>query len=215
MSLLITRPDHDHATRYISCWSEKIISFAKSKGRKVIDLKGKKATQKEVTGRIKKLAPSLVIFNGHGKDKVICGYDNEIIIQKEKNEKIISDKITYALSCSSGKELGPKSVKDKKGAFIGYKNDFIFSSDRRNLKDPLRDKRAKPFMEASNQVAISLLKGHSAIIASEKSKEIFKKNYQNLLSSNSDPNSLQDAKFLRWNQMHQVCLGDRNKTLST
>ncbi len=213
MSLLITRPDHDHATKYISCWSEKIINFAKKKGRKVVDLKGKKAIKKEVIGRIKKLAPSFIIFNGHGEDRSICGYDNEILVQKGKNEKILSDKITYALSCSSGKELGPRSVKDKKGAFIGYKDDFIFPSDRRNLKNPLKDKRAKPFMESSNQVAIALLKGHSAIDASEKSKELFKNNSQKLLSSNSDPDSLQDAKFLRWNYIHQVCLGDKNKTL--
>lgn len=67
---------------------------------------------------------------------------------------------------------------------------------------------AKPFMEASNQVAISLLKGHQAHDASKRSKAMFEKSYKDLLSSNADANSLQAARLLWWNMTHQVCLGN-------
>ncbi len=39
-------------------------------------------------------------------------------------------------------------------------------------------------------------------------KNKFEVNFNRLLSSNADQDSLQAAQFLRWNMMHQVCLGD-------
>ena len=62
-------------------------------------------------------------------------------------------------------------------------------------------------MEASNQVMISLLKGKSAKEASQKSIDKFKNNYQKLLTSNTDIDSLTAAQFLWWNARNQVCLG--------
>lgn len=78
----------------------------------------------------------------------------------------------------------------------------------------MEDKRAKPFMEASNHVAMSLLKGHTAYNASKRSKGMFEKRYKDLLSSDADVNALQDARFLWWNMTHQVCLGNANVKIS-
>jgi len=72
---------------------------------------------------------------------------------------------------------------------------------------------AQPFMEASNHVAIALLKGHKAMNASSRSKELFKRNYRQLLSSKSDYDSLQSAKYLWWDMTHQVCFGRGNAAL--
>jgi len=213
MSFLITRPDYDSATKYLSHWSEEIIKVAKTKGKKIVDLKGKKATKKELMGRMVKLNPNLVVFNGHGNEFSILGQDDEILIQAGDNEDILRSRITYAISCSCGKELGPKSVIKGKTTFIGYDDDFVFTSNRKFLSRPLLDDRAKPFMESSNHVAISLLKGHTASDSSTRSKAMFEKNYKKLLTSESDPNSLQDARFLWWDMLHQVCLGDTNATL--
>ncbi len=52
--IIITRPEHDPLTRYLSHWSTKIIESAEKKGNNVIDLRGKKANKKELEGRIKK-----------------------------------------------------------------------------------------------------------------------------------------------------------------
>jgi hypothetical protein len=214
MSLLITRPDFDPATKYLSAWSEKILNIAREKGQKFIDLRGKKVTKRELVGRLKKLNPRLVILNGHGSENSIAGQDNEILIEADNNESLLHNRITYAVSCNSGKTLGPMVAENENTAFIGYDDDFVFTSDRRFFSRPLDDKRAKPFMEASNHVAISLLKGHKVKVASERSKELFKKSFQHLLSSKSDADSLQDARFLWWNMKHQVCLGDVNAIIN-
>jgi len=168
--LLITRPEHDYGTKYLSAWSTKIIKEALAKGVNVIDLHGNKAKQKEFEGRIKKLDPSLIILNGHGDENTVAGFDNEHIIEKGKNAKYINR--------------------------------------------PLEDKRAGRFLKSSNQVSLSLLKGHSAKEASEKSKELFRKEIGILLTSlHSDPDSLEDAKNLLWDMQHQVCLGAEDKKL--
>lgn len=65
-SLLITRPEHEPAMRYLSHWSKKIIKEAKEKGVNVIDLCRNKANRKRVIGILEKRNPKLVVFNGHG-----------------------------------------------------------------------------------------------------------------------------------------------------
>lgn len=213
MSFLITRPDYDPVTKYLSYWSESIVEVAKNKGRKTVDLKGQKVTKDELTGRIAKLNPSLVVLNGHGSENSIVGQNDETLIEVGDNEHILHSRVTYAVSCRCGKNLGPKSVEAGNSTFIGYDDDFVFMSDRKYLSRPLKDKMAQPFMEASNRVPISLLKGHKASDASRQSKEMFEKSYKTLSSSSSDPNSLQAAHFLWWDMMHQVCLGNGNATI--
>lgn len=215
MNFLITRPEYDPPTKYFSTWSEEIIAVAKSKQIKVIDLKGAKATKRELTGRVLKLNPRLLVLNGHGSENTVAGHDDETMIEAGVNEDILNSRITYAVSCCCAKELGRRAVENGNATFVGYDDDFIFTSERKYLSRPLMDKRAQPFMEASNHVAISLLKGHKASEASKRSKEMFEKSYKRLLSSKSDPNSLQDARFLWWDMTHQVCLGNTNATLSS
>lgn len=187
--------------------------MAKTKVKTIVDLKGAKVTKKELTSRIKKLKPSLMVLNGHGDEDTIAGQDNEVLIKSGENEDILHSRITYAVSCSCGKSLGRKSVKDNNTTFIGYDDTFVFTLDQRYLSQPLKDKLARPFMEASNHVAITLLKGHKAIDASNRSKEMFERNYKQLLSSNADSDSLQSAKCLWWDMTHQVCLGRGDATI--
>ena len=95
MSIIITLPEHDLTTRYLSCWSKQIIELAKKKGLEIFELKKEKANKKEVIGRIKKLNPSLVVLNGHGNDHSVSGHDNKVILQVGANEEVLSSRITY------------------------------------------------------------------------------------------------------------------------
>lgn len=209
-TIIITRPEHDPGTKYLSKWSQKIITLAEKKGFQVIDLKEKKASRKDLTGRLKKLKPSLVVLNGHGSSTSITGQDNEILIKTKDNENLLKNKITYAISCDAAKKLGPACA-DNKTAFIGYKDKFILTIDRRYLSKPLSDKRAGKYLNASNQVPLSLIKGKTAEKASKKSKDHFKKAIKSLLTNGrNDPDAIEDAKNLWWNMTHQVCLGNRN-----
>jgi len=214
MNFIITRPEHDYTTRYISYWSKKIIELAKNKNINVCDLNKNKANKKELIGRIKKLNPEFVMLNGHGDDNLIKGHDNEVLIQTNNNEQVLESRITYSLSCNSAKKLGPKVVKkEKTTTFIGYQDEFIFVFNRECISNPLNDKSAEPFMEASNQIAVSLFKNHSTGESCERSKKIFENNYYKLLSSDSTENNLLSAQCLWWNMNNQVCLGNKDKKI--
>ena len=68
-------------------------------------------------------------------------------------------------------------------------------------------------MESSNQVMISLLRGHRVKEASERSRRVFHEHYRKLLASTTDADSLQMAQCLRWDMHHQVCLGNGDAKL--
>ena len=208
--LLITRPDHDTTTRYLSAWSKKITELADKKNILVLDLKREKANKKELKSRISKMKPLLIVFNGHGSSNCVTGYENEILIKTGNNEQLLESKIVYAVSCKSAAKLGPKSITAGTLTYIGYTGDFIFCHDTHKVARPLNDNIIKFFLEPSNQVAISLIKGNTSKESSERSKKFFLRNIQKLLSSEASPESNQYAKFLWWDMKHQVCLGDKN-----
>lgn len=122
--------------------------------------------------------------------------------------KILKNRITYAISCNSAKVLG-KICADNKTTYIGYDEDFIFNGRAKYLQKPLKDRRAAQFLNATNQVTIVLLKGHTAKEASDISKNAFKRALKKILpSANSDPYAREDVRDLFWNMNHQVCLGN-------
>ena len=127
MSVLVTRPEHDPTTKYISCWSQAIIDLASSKGIAVFDLRKESANQQELVGRIEKLNPTFVILNGHGDDASVTGHNNEILIQSGNNEHLLYSRITYALSCNSAAVLGVAATQVAVTTYIGYTDEFIFS----------------------------------------------------------------------------------------
>lgn len=211
--ILITRPEHDPLTRHLSHWNIKVIESARSKGNDVIDLRRNKANKNEFNGRINKIDPALVLLNGHGDNDTVCGHDNEILVKTGENEALLKRRITYAVACSSARVLGAAVCIDAKSSFIGYDEYFILNLDRKFITNPLQDKRAEKFLDPSNRVGISLVKGHTCKEASENSKRAFRRNIALLLTNTNDPDALDDAKDLYWNMNHQVCLGDGNAKL--
>jgi len=212
MKMIVTKPQHDVTTRYLSAWAEEVIELAEEKGVDVIELLREKANKKEFESRVNKLSPRLIFLNGHGSDECVTGHDNKILVKSGENHEVLVGKITYALSCNSAKILGTKVAQEKDTAYIGYADEFIFMAGSECIRKPALDPKAKPFMEASNQVMISVLKGHSARESAERSKNIFRDRYIKLLSSNTDQDSLQAAQYLWWNMRNLVCLGDGDVT---
>lgn len=215
MSILVTRSEHDLCTRYLSRWCDKVLRDMKASALyDLYDLKDSKANKAELESRIKKLNPKLLLLNGHGNSKSVTGYNNEELIHADKNVGLLSKRITYAISCSCAKILGPKAVKVGAKAFIGYKDDFILPSNSNSSTRPLSDKRAKPFMEASNYLIYSLLRGHSAGESTKRSRDMLKNSYLKLLASDADSDAKKYAPFLMWNYNNLVCLGDSKATIS-
>lgn len=205
-SLLITRPFYDETTNYLFHWSKEIIEEAKKKNVQVFDLARNRVTKREVTSVLSKRQPSLVVFNGHGDSDRISGDAGEILLKTGENEELLKSKIIYAVSCKSAAELGSRSIRAGALSYIGYDDDFIFFYETDKLTRPLNDKTAKLFLEPSNRVAISLIKGHAAKSAHERSKAAFRQNIEELLTSESIDSYL--ARYLWWDMTHQVCLGD-------
>lgn len=208
--LLVTRPKHDITTHYLFHWAGRIIELAKEKGIGVLDLSRKRANSKETTSMLKKRDPRLAFFNGHGNEGCITGDDNKILIKAGKNEELLKSKLVYAVSCRSGKVLGPKSIKAGALAYLGYDKDFVFLRDEDKVRKPLSDDTAKLFLTPSNQVIVSLIKGHSVRDSYKRSQKLFRKNIFEAASSESSNSYL--APYLLWDMNHQVCLGNGNAT---
>ena len=207
--LLITRPEHDAGTNYLSKWSKKIIDLAVDRGIKVIDLHREKASRNRVIGTLEKTGTKLVILNGHGSDNSVHGHNNEVIL-KEDDSKAVKDKIIFARSCRSAKSLGKNSIAQGALAYLGYEEDFIMLSDETSAGKPLEDKTAELFLEPSNYIPVSLVKGHTAGDANNRSKTLFKKNIERLVIEGPSSDNYTAIRYLLWDMDNQVCLGNEN-----
>ncbi len=198
MSVLITAPESDITTFYLASYAKVIAEFAKSKGIKVFHLE-REAVKREVFESILvKKKPALVLLNGHGSQTAIEGHKKEIILEEGINHQLLSGKLTYALSCWAASSLGKKATENA-GCFIGYIMPFQFYFDSEHAANPNRDETAKLFLEPSNQLAISLIKGNSAEKASESFKSKSLKNISKLLKASKDLENLQLAKAIWMN----------------
>jgi hypothetical protein len=212
-SILVTRPRFDRTTKYIAEWAKKVIAFAKDKGVKVIDLADHRANRVEFEGTVQKTNPDFIFFNGHGNESSIMGHDNEVLASVGTSGDFVCKRIIYALSCSTGKTFGPWCIKARTLAFIGYKEDFGFYYMDEKRTRPFEDKLAALFLEPSNQVAVSLLKGHTAGEAYNASQNSFRHSIRKLLSTVSTQSESVALPLLVWDMQHQVCLGDSEARL--
>lgn len=216
-AILVTRPRYDDATEYLFCYAKKAIDFANEKNVEVLDLTRPRLTQKNFSDLISKKDPLLIFFNAHGDENTIYGDKingkEEILIREDKNHNLLNKRIVYARACLSSASLGQKACKD--GCFIGYRMPFSFWVDNRWSAKPLNDNTAKLFLEPSNLIIISLLKGNSAKEAHEKSLKMTSKNILELLKNKDEPGAMASIMLL-WNNMQcQEILGNEDMTLDT
>lgn len=204
-TVLITRPNDDQTLNFLYYWTELIVDEALKRGFNLLDLKGNKATSKNLESYITKNDPSLVLFNGHGTKSSVLGFNNELLVEYGKNEDLLLDKIVYARSCESASELGAKG---KTKAFIGYIWKFTFMYYENNISHPLNDKLAKKFLEPSNLIATLLLKGKSAGEAYNRSRNLMLKYYFEMVSSKGTFEERSVASFLWGNINGQRIYGD-------
>ena len=176
---MFVRPSHDDVTSYLFHYSKELVTYSCLKGFITINKEREDANKQVVTNIIKKLKPTFIMFNGHGSPNLICGHEDEIIIKYGDNHNLLKDKIIYSLSCSSAEKLGWE-IANNKTTFIGYIDEFALGMDINSQTTIHRDKRAKLFLEPSNLLVKSLLKGNSAKDAVRKAKESMKENISKL-----------------------------------
>ncbi len=210
MNFLITRPEHDDTTHYLSNWAKNVITCAESRSFDIIDLNREMAVQKEFESRIIKNNPCLVMLNGDGNDNLVTGHQNKPLLIGGTNEKLMKSRIIYALSCRSAKELGPNCVAAGAKSYTGYNDDFIFNYTPSMISRPLNDDKAMLFFEPSNLFIDSLIKGNTIQEAKSKSEQLFRKNIAKALGGQNGANL---AKNLWWDLRHFVSHGNLNATI--
>lgn len=212
MRMIVTRPEHDLTTRYIAHWAEAVIVEARAKQIDVVDLQRNAANRREFEGRARKLRPEFIFLNGHGADDRVCGHDNESLVDG-RNEALLDGTVTYAVSCSSAKILGRSATRDNRSSYIGYEDEFVFPCDPSCTTRPLNDQRAKPFMEFSNAIPRTLLKGGTCADAVQRAKRVAGRFIRLMLSSAAGVGALQHAKYMSWDAGILSCHGDQQQSL--
>lgn len=211
--VLFSRPNHDNTMAYLHYYSSLLIDLPKQYGLKTINKEGEDANKKVVSNIIKEFAPKLIMFNGHGSSKAIFGHHNELLVSSEENPEILSKTITYALACSSARELGVEACKKGAIAFIGYIDEFSLGKDPDSEATPKRDRIAKLFLEPSNLLFSSLIKGNKAIDAVVKAKKKILENVWFLNTTDSFPEAPYYAPYLFYNFLYLDICGDQNASI--
>lgn len=212
-SLLVTRPSYDSATHYLYHWTEPVIAEAKRKHILVYDLKGERAKRSTFLSFLKSKHPGFIFLNGHGDALHVGGHDDEVILDGKIGAGMLSHCIMYARSCDSGKVLGDTLVDRGVLAFIGYTRKFIVGTTRSKITKPLDDQLAKLFLEPSNLIATTILKGHTVGEADRRSKQEMLKNFGKMISSAGSFEEHFAARWLWSDIRSQVVIGDHKASL--
>lgn len=207
--LLVTRPEYDKVTNYLSSWSHEVILAASKKGFQVKDLGADNVNEKNFSRYVKKQKPSFIMINGHGSPDCIVGHGGKILLEKGRNEDLLKGSVAYALSCNSAAGLGPSAVENGAKAYIGYKLSFGFLTNKNKECTPEEDELANYFKEASNQVPLTLIKGKGAGLAYERSQHKFKELISGLSASDSVPEAKELRFWLFWDMNAQALIGDK------
>lgn len=207
-SILVTRPDHDPVTRYLCVWSEQIITLAKSKGFITYDLKGSKSRRSSFQSYMVAKRPKFLFLNGHGDTETIAGHDNDPLLDMTDMTSNMKGTIIYARSCDAGKALGPHLVNRGAQSFIGYKRKFICGYSPDKILKPHQDPIACLFLEPSNLVASTLIKGYTTLKAHHRSRDAMYRNFRKMISSASSYEERYAARWLWADMNSQVLLGD-------
>ena len=206
-SLLITRPNYDQATNYLYYWSRFVIKEAEEKRLNIYDLNGEKANKKNFDSYIKSQKPKIIFLNGHGNENTINGHNGEVLLQSGDN-KILDGNIVYARCCDAATILGKELVNKGANAFIGYTRKFNFGYMPSKISRPLEDSLAKLFLEPSNLIVTTIIKGHNVETAHQRSKMAMIKNFRKMLSTSATYEERFAARWLWGNIKSQVFYGD-------
>ena len=141
------------------------------------------------------------------------GYNNEPLVQVNKNHTTLAGSVVYARSCRSASKLGQQAVAAGCKAYIGYDDDFIFFYTPTIITHPLNDKTAELFLKPSTEIVNSLIKNNTVGESLRRSKAMFKEHITKLLHSEVSRENTTMIRYLWWDMKHQVALGKMDTTV--
>lgn len=166
--LFIALTDHDPGNSYLRAYSQEIIAEAENRNWHVEKAEGKDNNPETVRSRLAN-KPSLVVLNGHGDENEVLGYKNEVILSTS-DVGLLKGSVSFIRACGCLNGFGKQAAKKGARAVASYRGDFWISRVNEYGAKPLQDPSAKPVLEASNVVALKLLKGASVAEAVSASK---------------------------------------------
>ena len=201
--LLVTRPKYDDGTAYLFYYTSLVLKNADKLRISKKDFKGEKVNSENISKFIKKKNPKLIFINGHGDADSLEGHRGKILFSTDTNLDLLKGRFVYARACHAGLSFGKKMVEKNSGCFIGYNTPFSFWIDDKYSTTPLKDKIAKLFLEPSNEVINSLLKGNNAKNSNKKSKKMMVDNMKKILEMDKkkEPGATGWLSIL-WNNYH-------------
>jgi len=156
-----TRPDFDKATKCGKFWLAKVNEYATSRGYTVTDLAGDSANKTQFDNAITTQDPKFFHGVGHGNEDIFAGQNNEYLLQRCIDDDAMSGRIVYLLSCTTAKKLGPSIIEKTGLAFVGYNDLFGWYTSRRKDWKPRVDGLFWAWMDFTNVLANSILKGET------------------------------------------------------
>lgn len=213
--LIITCPEHDDGTAYLTFFSKYVIEKARNESLKIKKVwKKNDLNMRGFSEILKKLKYRLIVLNGHGSPDSILGYKQNVIVKLGKNDSLLKERLVYARSCNAGIKLGRECMENSEnGCFIGYNLPFIFYMDSRWSTKPHNDKISRLFLEPSNLVPISIIKGHSAIDSHKNSKKHMLKMMKKLVQGEQKPETPFYLEALWNNYLGQDIYGNKEAKL--
>ena len=74
--VVATNPADDDVTKYLDVWQEQVIKAIRNEGdTQLFELTGEETNKDNLTKLIEKENPQFIIFNGHGNDETIFGFN--------------------------------------------------------------------------------------------------------------------------------------------
>jgi len=214
--LLVTRPKYDDGTGYLHYYASLVLKKADELNLDKKDFSGEATNSKNVSDFINKKHPKLIFVNGHGDSDSLEGHEGEVLFSINKNIHLLKDKLVYARACHAGLSFGEKMTEKNNGCFIGYNTPFSFWIDERYSATPSKDSIARLFLEPSNEIMNSLIRGHNSITSHEKSKKLMIDNMKKILKMNErkEPGAMGWLEVL-WNNFEgQVLHGNEEFSLN-
>lgn len=172
-TIFVGRCECDAHLKFPFNWANSVVEEAEKLELDVVDLQKENYSEEKTSRHIKNSNPFFIFLNGHGEAWCSMGYGREPVLIANKNDFLLKDRIAYILSCNTAQFLGQVAYEKGCKAYIGYEDIFSFAYMDKN--DPINDRIAKIFMEASNQIPLTILNGGTPEEAYKNSQQIFDK----------------------------------------
>jgi hypothetical protein len=152
-----TRPDFEEATYLGKLALQHAVDYLTTRGMDLEDLAGADAVRTKVLDSLSRRDSVWFFGCGHGNSDVFTGQNSDYIFWTCDN-RALSGRVAYMLSCITAARLGPDSVNNKGClCYIGYSEPFGWVQEA--PLDPLVDRYGKAFFEPVLELIYRLADG--------------------------------------------------------